>query len=257
MIPLTRRMDSQNRTNNHAMHKHSATKFGFKSAAIGAKPPMTNRWALEIRTLFTVILLATASLDLWADQGTLESRLSPKLRQFLEPRPAALKALITSISEAFSNRTYWVTYVYSDDDSEARAFHYYPNTIGLPDVIICLRENQQPLDEFITLVFEVRNSTGEKRFREITDGAKAGKLSKDQFVRGILQQEFEAIKSTRDSLLILKPSEKEKNSSYYYLRYSECPNDFEGFLSYTKRVSRKRDPVKEYEEQYELLRKQQ
>ncbi len=213
--------------------------------------------SLEMRKLFiTVLLLATASPGLWAQQGMLESRLSPKLRQFLAPRPAALRSLGASLVEAFSNRTYWVCYIYSDDDSEARAFHYYPNTIGLPDVVICLRENQEPMDEFITLLFEVLNSKGEKRFRELTDEARAGTVSKDQFVREVLRREFEATKSTRDSLLMLKLSEKEKSGSHYYPLFSECPSEFEGFLSYTRRTSRKRDVVKDYEAQYDSLRKQ-
>lgn len=164
----------------------------------------------------------------------------------------------SSVSEVFSNRTVSLVYFYSDDSSEARAYHFYPNTLGLPEVVICVRENQTPLDEFIDLYFETLNSRGEKRFAAIQDEVRTGKISKDDFVRELLRVEFDAIKDVRDSLLMLKFSRKEISGSHGYQQFAECPREFEEFISYTKRLNKgKRDIVMEYGEQYDSLRQWQ
>jgi hypothetical protein len=213
-----------------------------------------------MRNLFIITFFVCLSgwTPSWAQQNTVESRMSPKLRQFLKSHPAALSMLTSSISEVFSHRTVSLVYFYSDNNSEAPAYHYYPNTFGLPEVVICVRENVQPLDEFVDLYFETLNSRGETRFAVIQDKVRAGKISKDDFVRELLRVEFDAIKDARDSLLMLKFSRKEISRSHGYRQFAECPSEFEEFISYTKRLNKgKRDLLMEYGEQYDSLRQWQ
>ena len=61
-------------------------------------------------------------------------------------------------------------------------------------VLITIRENQQPADEFICLIFEALNSEGEKHFQEIIKRAEPGILSRTNFASEILKVEFEAVK---------------------------------------------------------------
>jgi hypothetical protein len=209
-----------------------------------------------VKLAATLVACTMALTALQAQQSSLESRMSPKLHQFMKDHPAASASLQSSFSEVFSNRTVWVFYFYTGDDSEARAFHFYPNTVGLPEVTICVCENQQPADQFITMLFEVLNARGEKRFNELADEARARSIPKAEFVREVLRQEFEATKRTRDLVLAIKFSRKEKSASHYYRLFAECPTTFDDFLSYTKRVSGKRDAMKEYEAKYDSLRQE-
>lgn len=217
------------------------------------KGPRTWHFWPMSKTFIAVALWATTCVGSWA-QNTFESHLSPKLRQFLIEHPGAMNALTNSVSEAFSNRTCSVLYFYKENSSEARAYHFYPNTIGLPDVMLCVSEQQKPLDEFITLLFEALNSRGEARFTELSNAARSGTVSRSQFAREILRQELEATKSTREIVLKLKLGKKEKTE--FYRIFAECPNDFDPFLAYSKRIGN-RDVVKEYETKYDQLRKSQ
>jgi hypothetical protein len=100
----------------------------------------------------------------WAQQTNIVSAASPKLKKFISNHPEAAKIFTNAISSAFSNKTVQLYYFYSDDESEARAYHYYPNTVGMPEVIVCVRENQSSLDEFITILFETLNTKQEAGF---------------------------------------------------------------------------------------------
>jgi hypothetical protein len=184
----------------------------------------------------------------------IERRESLKLRQFLSEHPAAAKVLTNSIKKVFSNRTVDLFYFYSDDETEARAFHYYSSLIGMAKVIICVRENQLPFDEFSSLLFEILNSRNQARFVKLTADAKAGKVSRDEFARGILRSEFDAVQDTKASVIDLKLDKSTIAGSYFYTRLLNCPSKFDDFLSYSKKVS-KRDVFKEYQEKYDELRK--
>jgi hypothetical protein len=206
----------------------------------------------KIIILLLTLLLCVSS---WAQQTNILNSnysVSPKLRQFITDHSAASKLLTDTLSESFSNRTVQLYYFYSDDESIPRAFHYYPDesVVG-----IVIRENQQPSDEFISLLFEVLNSENEKRFQEITQKAESGALSKANYATEILKTEFEVVKRTRELIRGLNLNKKEISESYLYNRYIECPNKFEDFLSYKKKVSPQRDQIKEYEMQYDSLPK--
>lgn len=204
----------------------------------------------KIIILFLSLLLCFSS---WAQQTNILSSASPKLRQFLIDHPTASKLLTNTLSEAFSDRTVQLYYFYSDDESVARAVHYYPHESA---VVIAIRENQEPSDEFFCLIFEMLNSEGEKRFQRIFKKAASGTMSRTDFANEMLKVEFEAVKRMRDLVGNLKFNDKEIAKSHYYKRFIECPNKFEDFLAYTEKLSSPhQSPAKEYEAQYDLLRK--
>ena len=205
------------------------------------------------RSIFLLSVLLCASS--WAQESNIVSTASPKLKKFMSDNPEAKKTLNDAISNAFSNRTVQLYYFYSEDESQARAFHYYPNTVGLPEVILSVREDQTPLDEFSCILFETLNSKNESGFAKLTADACSGVVPREEFARKILQYEFEAIKYTRAALLKLKLSKKEIKESYYYRKFAGCPGNFDDFLSYSKKISPDRDAFKEYELKYDSLRK--
>jgi hypothetical protein len=190
-----------------------------------------------------------------AQEQNILNTVSPKLKKLLNDNPAALSALTNILAEAFSTNSVQFFYFYSDDESKANAFHYYPNTGGLADVLICVRENQTPLDEFISLFYEAANTRGQERFRNLVKQAKANTISRAEFAKEILKVEFEADKRTQTMLTLLKPTKKESANSYYYPRYAKLPSEFEDYLSWIRKISPQRNAIKEYESQYDWLQK--
>jgi len=202
--------------------------------------------------LFLSMLMCSSSL---AQESKFLGGLSPRLRKLLAGHPAAMKTLTSALSDAFSSKTYGVYYFYSDDKSDAKAFHFYPEKAGLPEVMVCVRENQTPLDEFTTMLFETLNAKGENRFAKLCENARAGTISRAEFAREILRVEFEAVKNTRDLLATLKFRKKEMAEAHSYDRLMHCPGKFEDYLSYLQMDSHNRDVIKEYELKYDSMRK--
>jgi len=188
-----------------------------------------------------------------AQQASILNSVSPKLRQFLSETPRAFASLTNCMAEAFSNRTVQLYYFYSDDEKRARASHYYPyeSVVG-----ILIRENQEPVDEFICLVFEAINSTGQERFIGVFTKAQSGQVSKEEFTREMEKIEFVAIKRAREVLRAIKLSSKQVDKSYYYKRLIDCPDDFDDFIAYSKKVSPHRDTTAEWAAKYDMLRAQ-
>jgi hypothetical protein len=204
---------------------------------------------VAIAQMLLAVLLSTSSQ---AQTSNIFSMVSPKLKQFLTAHPEASLAMSNVLSEAFPNRTVQLFYFYSDDESTARASHYYQDESS---VGIIIRENQQPCDECMCLIYEMLNSEGEKRFLELTEQAKSGAVSKEGFVMGIKQQEFQADMKMQNLVRKFRFSEKEKAESYFYNRVIHEPSNFEESLSYAKKVSPKRDQIKDYEQEYDYLQK--
>jgi hypothetical protein len=209
------------------------------------------------KSIYISLLAMLFCVSSWAQSSNVVSEVSPKLNKFLSDNPAAIKILTNAISSVFSNRTARLLYFYSNDKSEfeARAFHYYPNVVGQPEITLCVRENQSPLDEFIAILYETLNSKGEPGFTKLSQDAYYGTISREQFAKEVRRYEFEAIKITQAALNTLKFSKKEINGSFYYRRFIECPTEFADFLTYSKKISPNRDLDKEYELQYDSLRK--
>ena len=176
--------------------------------------------------------------------------LSPKLRQFLDGNQPAYRVLTNCLAEAFTTRRMQVYYFYSDDNLVARASHYYPEDDA---VCIVIRENQVPLDEYISLLFETINSMSEKHFLELYSEAKTGKISKDNFCLEISRTEFSADKMTRNLLKGIKMKKSETAKSFLYDCFYNCPDDFNDFRHYQKKVA-SRDIEKEWDEKYDWLR---
>jgi hypothetical protein len=187
-----------------------------------------------------------------AQQTELTNSVSPKLRQFLFTHPKVTTVLSNAISEAFSNRTVRIFYFYSNDKSVAPAGHYYPDESS---VGIILRENQEPGDECLCLIFEIFNSMGEKRFRELGAEAASRSISREDFVKGMVTQEFEAVKKmkllTKDIML----SGDEMKRCHYYKLFADSPDDFAHYLIYMRKTSAPRNQEKDYGDLYDSLSK--
>jgi hypothetical protein len=190
----------------------------------------------------------------WGQEIKIPNSVSPKLREFLAQHPTASETLSNVLTEAFTNRTLRLYYFYSEDESVPRASHDYPDNSV---VAIFIRENQQPLDEFVSLLFEALNSTSENEFCRLFAQAKSAAVPKSEFTRDVCTLEFDAVRRTRNLLIDIKLSKGERNKSHYYKLFMGVPNNFADFLLYTKNVSSpQRDLVKEWGAKYDLLQKQ-
>jgi hypothetical protein len=209
---------------------------------------ITNKYKLA---LLAFMLLSIPS---WAQQTNFFTP-SPKLKALLASNPPARTALSNACASAFSGKTVGLYYFYDDTDATRKTYHFYPNTIGEAAVVICIRENQEPWDELIGLLFELLNSKSENHYWDLFEKARAGTIARDEFAMAMLRFEFEGAKATRDLVRDFHLTKKESQKSHEYGLFLNCPNDFEGFLAYTQKVSAGHDPIKEYEAQYDALRK--
>jgi hypothetical protein len=118
-------------------------------------------------------------------------------------------------------------------------------------------ENQQPSDQFICLIYEMLNSEGDKQFVKLGQEAVAGTISRTNFAIGILRREFEAVERTKALLPYFKLSKVEMARSHYYRLYLDCPDTFEGFLSFSEHLwasgNYVSDRIVYYEQQYDYL----
>lgn len=179
--------------------------------------------------------------------------LSPKLRVFLTDHGRASQIFTNLISKAFTGRSVKIYYFYSDDYSIATCYHYYPDE---SNVVICVRENQKPVDEFISLVFEVINSESETNFQNLREKVIDGSITRTNFAIEVLKVEFRAIMETSGLLGEIGFTKTEIADSRYYKSYANSPTNFVDFIYYTEKMSMpERDPIKEYEQQYDLMRK--
>jgi len=203
------------------------------------------------RHLFIVLSMLLSAVSACSQETNKFDMFSPKLRRFLSDHPPASQSLKRILVESFAARTVQLYYFYTEDDSLAKAFHYYPETNA---VVIAIRENQQPLDEFICIAFEALNSENEAEFQALCHRAQLGTISKGDFSRDILKVEFKAEKRLRVLVDNLKLRKSETSKSYHFKGLIECPDTFEDYLFYTKKSLFPRDPIKEYETQYDTFR---
>jgi hypothetical protein len=176
--------------------------------------------------------------------------LSPKLRQFLASHRDARQILNVCLNAASSGRTIKAYYFYTDDESIPRAYHFYPSEGA---VVIAVRENQEPTDEFISLLYEAVNSLSEKTFESLADRAAARKIPKEEFAREVCKVEFSNEKRVRDLLRGVKLRGGEVRKSHYFKTLENMPDDFDAYLSYISKIVPYRNGIREYEEQYETL----
>jgi len=181
------------------------------------------------------------------------SPFSPGLQKFLTRHPEDFPILTNVVSEAFTNRSVRFFYFYSQDKSAPGAEHFFPDVW---EVLITIKANQQPADEFIVVIFESLNAEGDERFGELANEARSGTISKTNFALEIVKQEFVALKQTRDMLGKFRLTKKEIANSAYYKKILETPESFEEFLTYLKKINSS-DLIEQYEEKYDLIRNQE
>jgi hypothetical protein len=189
-----------------------------------------------------------------AKDTTIQERCSPTFRQFLSAHPAALQSLTNAMLEAFGQRTRSLFYFYSDDETMPRSYHDFPNE---SKVSIYVRENQEPVDEFICLIFDAQNAANDKRYSDLFDKARTGAISKNDFAREMSQLELDAIKQTRDILNKIAIGASEGRKSDYCKLFEDTPDDLDKFLVYNKKLTPSRNIFKELEAKYDFLRKDQ
>jgi len=183
--------------------------------------------------------------------GGIGSMCSPKLRQFLHQHPEAAKVLTEAVANRHSSGPLEIYYFYADQESIPSGSHSYSEdgVIG-----IMIRENQTPTDELITLLYEVINSEGKDRFKQLHNEARSRAISRKEFAEEVLKTEFRAVKKTRGLLPNLNLTGKEISGSGQYKRFLNCPEDFDGFLVYTKEAAPPhKDATSYYESQYDQL----
>lgn len=198
------------------------------------------------------LLIASVLIPAVEAQDPLFGHLSPKLANFLKSRPEAFSALTNSLRQSFETQSWQLYYFYSEDPSSPRAYHFYP---GHNSVSIAVRENQEPVDEYSCLIFEIRNAANSPRFTELFEKAQRNAIERDDFIRTMTLIEFQAVKQTRDILKGVSLSAQEQKQSYYYDRFLKSPDDFDEFLIYRETTrTPEMDAKKHRGEIYDQLR---
>ncbi len=202
------------------------------------------------KTLIVMILSEFLCLTVSAERTDFLTLVSPTLRNFLVAHPSALEAL--THNETFTKRTLQLYYFYTDDESKPKASHDF---ISQSEAVFYIRENQKPPDEFLCLIYEFVNSENDEHFQELVHMARSGGITREAFVKEILEAEFKATKKIRDMLANFRFTKREISESDYYKKFKNSPDDYDEFIAYSQRlVSPHRDIVKEYEMKYDVLR---
>lgn len=205
----------------------------------------------KINRYITTLLFISLCVSSYAQGVRLIDMASPKLKSFLVERPKDFQYLTNAFAQAFKGKTIELLYFYTEDQSMGRSYQIYPDD---STVNICICENQEPVDQFICLLFETLNSEGEERFMELSSKAATGEISKQAYVRGLAETEFEAIKKTRDIIKKLNFKKRDISASSYYERFIKCPDAFNDYLAYAKSISTNFNS--NYEADYDVLRRQ-
>jgi hypothetical protein len=187
-----------------------------------------------------------------AQQLPIMTMLSPKLLEFLHDHRGADRAFTNIVSESIQGRSVAIYYYYGNDKATPKASHYFTDESS---VVISVRENQTPLDEFESICFELMNSENDKKFDDISQEARLGRISRHEYAVMILQEEFKVLPRIRTLLESLELTKTEKAQSEDYRKAVSCPTNFEAFVRYINKMnSTNRDVINEYEEQYDRLR---
>lgn len=159
--------------------------------------------------------------------------LSPQLRQFLRDHVAASNYLTGILDVQTSVRSLGIEY--TNDLRGTTACHVSPK----PDLsVIWICKDQQPIDEYLDVVFELFNSSHEEKFRKVEDEARAKRISRRNFVKQIVKIEYESHAKLKSDLPLLKFSAKDiAASSNYEYGFVNGPGNFEDFFSWVKNGS--------------------
>jgi len=176
--------------------------------------------------------------------------LSQKLSQFLVDHPAFLSALSNVLWEAQSKRPVHVYYYYANEQCHLPTIHRYLDGSAILGIFV--QENQTPCDEGIDILFEVLNSKGEKRFTELWNKVESKAISKEDYVREMLREEFKAVVASKKLIMNFKLSEKEAGESRNYKWFMEGPSEFEKFLTYRNKAGLAQSD-NYYRQQYDMI----
>ena len=209
-----------------------------------------------MRKLILVLsFLITLSTPIYAQEQCILGMVSPKLREFLATHQQAFQAFSNTTWECFSNRTLEIYYFYSDAKYRPDATHYYSSPTN---VVMTIRENQEPLDEFICFIYEAKNSLNQQRFEAIFEEARTGKITKNEYAYKFDRIEFEASLVTKELLAKLKFSKREISKSRKYKAMMETSNKYEDRLSNLRNGSPLHHTYRQLKisDDYDLLRQQ-
>jgi hypothetical protein len=81
--------------------------------------------------------------------------------------------------------------------------------------------------------------------------AKEGTISRVDYATEVMKQEFSAEKKLKNIIPTFGLTPQEVADSYFYNRCIQCPDDFDAFLVYVRKVSPQRDAFKDYENYYD------
>jgi hypothetical protein len=204
------------------------------------------------RECFILLLWLLPAIAACSQETNKVDMFSPKLRGFLDSNASAAQLLNKVLCDAFAKRGIQIYYFYSTN--QPRAYHYYTESNS---VVIAIREDQQSLDEFLSLVYESLNSENEEGFVKLMQKAERGKIAKGDYAHEMLKGEYKAAKKAQSLIRKLTFSSEDIAGSFFYQRIANCQDNFDGFLAAIEEeaTTSRRDPLKYYEAQYDLLRK--
>jgi tetratricopeptide (TPR) repeat protein len=201
-----------------------------------------------VAVFFLAVIGQSAEASIADRQTMLIKSLSPELQKFLRENVSASKYLNNILAVQLSVRS--IEIQYTNDSPGPTARHYCPK----PDVaVIELSSHREPIDEYLSLVFELFNSSHEEEFRKVLDEASAKKISKRDFIRQLVRIEFESCLKVRSDLPLLHFSAKDIASSQSYENYLNTPDTFEDHFLEVKNVGDEWSPARDYGQMYDSL----
>jgi len=174
--------------------------------------------------------------------------MSPKVKALLEHCSSAAVLLSNTCSSVLVGKTARLYYFYDPYTNRPSAFHSYAGANG---VTIAVRENQSAWDQYLGLLFEIINSSNQPKFTRLALQAERGKLSRRDFPVQVLELEHQAVLRTRELVVGLGLASSEFVDSVLYKRLLNSPNRFDEFLAYVQQPENKRNPLLEYQQQYD------
>lgn len=201
------------------------------------------------RIVKAFVLLLCSTLVAHAATSDFLSTVSPKLKEFLAKNPAASNTLYEVLTVQQTARKYGLVYFYTTNVLISAAQHSY---LADDVVAIAVREDQEPIDEYLCLTFELLNSSNEPKFAQIVDDARKNNLSREDFAKRFVETEFIAVKKLKSLLPKMKLDPKVTSSSSYYTNFQNIPDSFEQFYAQTQERSGGWDYLKRYQSYYDL-----
>jgi hypothetical protein len=188
-------------------------------------------------------------------EDRLVGALSPKLRQFLQANPDALKAVtnLYAVAYAGTGRKLYLHYSYAGNWWTGGAIVDWQ--LDSSEGRITLYEKQSPLDEYVSLCHAFLYSGARGRQLELMHEAESGEISGVKYVTEMTKGEFTLMQKMQTQLMGLKLGESDTSNSPLYHFMVNCPYDYAGYLDYLSNGPRPRSPIHEYLEEYNKLRK--